>query len=112
MGSKHSAVSRQPSAVSRQPSAKVTQHYSNAYLLSAMQSASGGNHGSRSWFVRVRLWRGLRPSVAKGDSYRKIVEPCLDAKREWGKPRQLLMGETPKTALAPQDRAASLLTNI
>ncbi|NEO15968.1 MAG: hypothetical protein F6J98_07550 [Moorea sp. SIO4G2] len=74
-----------------------------------MQSASGGNHGSCSWFVRVRLWRGLRPSVAKGDSYRKIVEPCLDAKREWGKPRQLLMGET--TAVAhggnPQDRAAS-----
>ncbi len=33
---------------------------------------------------------------------------CLDAKREWGKPRQLLMGETPKTALPPQDRAASL----
>ncbi|WP_293054585.1 MULTISPECIES: hypothetical protein [unclassified Moorena] len=40
-----------------------------------MQSASGGNHASCSWFVRVRLWRGLRPSVAKGDSYRKIVEP-------------------------------------
>ncbi|NEQ86844.1 MAG: hypothetical protein F6K26_44390 [Moorea sp. SIO2I5] len=34
--------------------------------------------------------------------------PCLDAKREWGKPRQLLMGGTPKTALPPQDRAASL----
>ncbi|NEP26527.1 hypothetical protein [Moorena sp. SIO3I6] len=35
--------------------------------------------------------------------------PCsrLDAKREWGKPRQLLMGGTPKTALPPQDRAAS-----
>ncbi|WP_293060014.1 MULTISPECIES: hypothetical protein [unclassified Moorena] len=31
-----------------------------------MQSASGGNHGSCSWFVRVRLWRGLRPSVAYG----------------------------------------------
>ncbi|NEP22272.1 hypothetical protein [Moorena sp. SIO3I6] len=30
--------------------------------------------------------------------------PCLDAKREWGKPRQSLMGETPKTALPPQDR--------
>ncbi|NEO76120.1 hypothetical protein [Moorena sp. SIO4G3] len=27
------------------------------------------------------------------------------ALREWGKPRQLLMGGTPKTALAPQDRA-------
>ncbi|NEO41130.1 MAG: hypothetical protein F6J90_34335 [Moorea sp. SIOASIH] len=27
--------------------------------------------------------------------------------RSWGKPRQLLMGGTPKTALAPQDRAAS-----
>ncbi|NEP48058.1 MAG: hypothetical protein F6K65_04195 [Moorea sp. SIO3C2] len=27
--------------------------------------------------------------------------------RSWGGPRQLLMGETPKTALAPQDRAAS-----
>ncbi|EGJ31016.1 hypothetical protein LYNGBM3L_44430 [Moorena producens 3L] len=40
-----------------------------------MQSASGGNHGSRSW----------------------------------GRPRQLLMGETPKTALPPQDRAASLV---
>ncbi|WP_158517522.1 hypothetical protein [Moorena producens] len=38
-----------------------------------MQSASGGNHGSRSW----------------------------------GEPRQSLMGETPKTALPPQDRAAS-----
>ncbi len=34
--------------------------------------------------------------------------PCLDAKREWGEPRQSLMGETPKTALPPQDRAASL----
>ncbi|NEO46903.1 MAG: hypothetical protein F6K55_23390 [Moorea sp. SIO4A3] len=29
------------------------------------------------------------------------------AKREWGEPRQSLMGETPKTALPPQDRAAS-----
>ncbi len=28
-------------------------------------------------------------------------QPC----REWGKPRQLLMGETPKTGLPPQDRA-------
>ncbi|NEO02980.1 MAG: hypothetical protein F6K50_48970 [Moorea sp. SIO3I7] len=27
--------------------------------------------------------------------------------RSWGEPRQLLMGETPKTALPPQDRAAS-----
>ncbi|NEO38732.1 MAG: hypothetical protein F6J90_21310 [Moorea sp. SIOASIH] len=27
--------------------------------------------------------------------------------RSWGKPRQLLMGGTPKTALPPQDRAAS-----
>ncbi|EGJ34618.1 hypothetical protein LYNGBM3L_14320 [Moorena producens 3L] len=34
--------------------------------------------------------------------------PSLDAKREWGKPRQSLMGGTPKTALPPQDRAASL----
>ncbi|AOW98135.1 hypothetical protein BJP34_00620 [Moorena producens PAL-8-15-08-1] len=25
----------------------------------------------------------------------------------WGRPRQLLMGETPKTALAPQDRTGS-----
>ncbi|NEQ63744.1 MAG: hypothetical protein F6K53_43180 [Moorea sp. SIO4A1] len=25
----------------------------------------------------------------------------------WGRPRQLLMGETPKTALPPQDRTAS-----
>ncbi|NEQ14731.1 MAG: hypothetical protein F6K44_13095 [Moorea sp. SIO3E2] len=39
----------------------------------------------------------------------KPVPRCLDAKREWGKPRQLLMGGTPKTALPPQDRAASLL---
>ncbi|AOX00231.1 hypothetical protein BJP34_14710 [Moorena producens PAL-8-15-08-1] len=38
----------------------------------------------------------------------KFVQ-CLDAKREWGKPRQSLMGGTPKTALPPQDRAASLL---
>ncbi|WAN70085.1 hypothetical protein BJP36_39165 [Moorena producens JHB] len=29
------------------------------------------------------------------------------ADREWGEPRQSLMGETPKTALPPQDRAAS-----
>ncbi|NEP24610.1 hypothetical protein [Moorena sp. SIO3I6] len=36
------------------------------------------------------------------------LPPCLDAARSWGKPRQLLMGGTPKTALAPQDRAASL----
>ncbi|NET65471.1 MAG: hypothetical protein F6K63_14215 [Moorea sp. SIO1G6] len=37
--------------------------------------------------VRVRLWRGLRPSVAYG------LSPCsrLDAKREWGKPRQSFM---------------------
>ncbi|NEQ14968.1 MAG: hypothetical protein F6K44_14450 [Moorea sp. SIO3E2] len=27
--------------------------------------------------------------------------------RSWGRPRQSLMGETPKTALPPQDRAAS-----
>ncbi|WAN68772.1 hypothetical protein BJP36_41135 [Moorena producens JHB] len=27
--------------------------------------------------------------------------------RSWGKPRQSLMGGTPKTALPPQDRAAS-----
>ncbi|NEQ62898.1 MAG: hypothetical protein F6K53_38270 [Moorea sp. SIO4A1] len=47
-----------------------------------MQSASGGNHGK----ARV------------GET---------TAKREWGEPRQSLMGETPKTALPPQDRAAS-----
>ncbi|NEO90879.1 MAG: hypothetical protein F6K56_11755 [Moorea sp. SIO3G5] len=29
------------------------------------------------------------------------------ADREWGEPRQSLMGETPKTALPPQDRTAS-----
>ncbi|WP_158517091.1 hypothetical protein [Moorena producens] len=27
--------------------------------------------------------------------------------RSWGRPRQSLMGGTPKTALPPQDRAAS-----
>uniref|UniRef100_A0A1D9G545 Uncharacterized protein n=1 Tax=Moorena producens (strain JHB) TaxID=1454205 RepID=A0A1D9G545_MOOP1 len=32
----------------------------------------------------------------------------LDAKREWGKPRQSLMGETPKTALPSQDRNGAL----
>ncbi len=37
---------------------------------------------------------------------------CLDAKREWGKPRQSLMGGTPKTALPPQDRAASLCHEV
>ncbi len=41
--------------------------------------AHGGNHGSR--------WG--------------------NGSRSWGKPRQSLMGETPKTALPPQDRAAS-----
>ncbi|NEP22618.1 hypothetical protein [Moorena sp. SIO3I6] len=29
------------------------------------------------------------------------------ADREWGRPRQSLMGGTPKTALPPQDRTAS-----
>ncbi|WP_267876420.1 hypothetical protein [Moorena producens] len=35
-------------------------------LMGGTTVAHGGNHGSRSWFVRVRLWRGLRPSVAYG----------------------------------------------
>ncbi|AOW98812.1 hypothetical protein BJP34_04510 [Moorena producens PAL-8-15-08-1] len=36
--------------------------------------------------------------------YSRITKLCLDAKREWGKPRQSLMGGTPKTALPSQDR--------
>ncbi|NEO64524.1 MAG: hypothetical protein F6J98_30585, partial [Moorea sp. SIO4G2] len=42
----------------------------------------------------------------------KMFDIVSHAKREWGKPRQSLgerqslMGETPKTALPPQDRAA------
>ena len=32
--------------------------------------------------------------------------------RSWGKPRHLLMGETPKTAMAPQDRAALRTTRV
>ncbi|NEO60729.1 MAG: hypothetical protein F6J98_09920 [Moorea sp. SIO4G2] len=66
-----------------------------------MQSASGGNHGSRSWFVRVRLWRGLRPSVAKGDSYRKIVEPCQPCKARVGETTPVAHGGD------PQDRTGS-----
>ncbi|WP_158517214.1 hypothetical protein [Moorena producens] len=54
-----------------------------------MQSASGGNHGSRSWFVRVRLWRGLRPSVAYGQVTVRQLSLVL---------MQSLMGET--TAVA------------
>jgi hypothetical protein len=36
----------------------------------------------------------------------------LRGSRSWGKPRHLLMGETPKTAVAPQDRAALSLREI
>ncbi|NEO71861.1 hypothetical protein [Moorena sp. SIO3H5] len=36
------------------------------------------------------------------------LTPCLDAVAHGGNQRQLLMGGTPKTALPPQDRAASL----
>ncbi|WP_424096869.1 hypothetical protein [Moorena producens] len=46
------------------------------------------------------------------DQLPRVSQKLLDAKREWGKPRQLLMGETPKTALAPQDRAASLQESL
>ncbi|NEO79312.1 hypothetical protein [Moorena sp. SIO4G3] len=67
--------------------------------------AHGGDHGSRSWFVRVRLWRGLRPSVAYGQVTVRQLSLVSHAKREWGKPRQSLMGGTPKTALPSQDRA-------
>ncbi len=33
-----------------------------------------------------------------------VSAPVSHAKREWGKPRQSLMGGTPKIALPPQDR--------
>ncbi len=46
--------------------------------MSAMQSASGGNHGSRSW-------EEPRQSLMVR-SYRKIVEPCQPCSRSWGKP--------------------------
>jgi hypothetical protein len=36
------------------------------------------------------------------------INLCVGS-RSWGRPRHLLMGETPKTAVAPQDRAASPL---
>ncbi|WP_158517525.1 hypothetical protein [Moorena producens] len=47
--------------------------------------------------------------VTLREQFMPIAHAVSHAKREWGKPRQLLIGGTPKTALAPQDRAASLL---
>ncbi|WP_149031082.1 hypothetical protein [Moorena producens] len=52
-----------------------------------MQSASGGNHGSRSW----RMGLCAEPASA----------PVSHAKREWGKPRQCGLGGS------PQDRTGS-----
>ncbi|WP_158517416.1 hypothetical protein [Moorena producens] len=60
-----------------------------------MQSASGGNHGSRSWGrPRQSLMGGTTAVAHGGDPQDRAASP---------RPRCL-----PKTALPPQDRAASL----
>ncbi|NET82930.1 MAG: hypothetical protein F6J94_13640 [Moorea sp. SIO1F2] len=64
------------------------------------------NKLSEHHFIRHAVLPGITGLLQV--SGRSDITSCLDAKREWGKPRQLLMRGTPKTALAPQDRAASL----
>ncbi|NEQ84921.1 MAG: hypothetical protein F6K26_33700 [Moorea sp. SIO2I5] len=78
--------------------------------------AHGGNPQDRAAFPRPRCI----PDIAFIGLMRYTLfftsslfpAPCsrLDAKREWGKPRQTASGGNPRrSALAPQDRAASLV---
>ncbi|OLT58877.1 hypothetical protein BJP37_07290 [Moorena bouillonii PNG] len=54
-----------------------------------------------------RTAKGLWPRYT--EQFMPIAHAVSHAKREWGKPRQSLMGETPKTALPPREATASLL---
>ncbi|MBN3906995.1 MAG: hypothetical protein HWQ35_10675 [Nostoc sp. NMS1] len=77
-----------------------------------MTNSAGGYRGHALKGRDYRRFFGSACYYNSPKSFVKIIYLFLfsslcDGSRSWGKPRHLLMGETPKTAVAPQDRAAS-----